>query len=294
MTFSEMTKEQFDNLTIPGDKWRLDLLLKPGSDPATGKVRGGFETLDACWAEDKRRARALSELPKEFYAGVDGCDPMATARLLNSAAEAKRIQNCSASAAYMRDRRLAFLGSVIKLVEDNPRLHVAFVTVTTDAWYFTLRYNWSILNYIATDYFHLLNFGRLDPEHPEGPGFSIAFLSGRYHPNAGHIQLFFRGIFAGRNLREFQQLEDGGISPRMFDWDMYNIKDLPGQTSAIMPNRIMEWPEPWEAGATRHVRRMREPYHSIYLMWLPQSSLWDRVVIEGIAFDKEQGLIIEA
>jgi hypothetical protein len=285
--FEDWAYKRFDNLSVPGDDWRLDLLLKPGRNPATGKLHRGFETLDECWAEDQRRASALRRLPTELYDGVDGCDPTATAELLSQAAEARRIEKCSASAAYIRDRRLAFLGSILRLVQENPRIDVGLISVTHRAWYFNLRHNWSLLGEIHAHFYELL-----DHEVSCVPGFIITCLSGRYDPNARNIQLIFRGICGGEKLRGFYRLEDQETTPRMFEWDIYTIKNLPRQLSAMMPNQIVEWPGHWGSNS-KNVRRMREPYHSIYLMRLAHDSLLSLVFTQGIEVDKDNRLMIE-
>jgi hypothetical protein len=59
-----------------------------------------------------------------------------------------------------------------------------------------------------------------------------------------------------------------------------------------MPNRIVEWLQPWAAGP-KHIRRMREPYHSIYLMWLVRIRLSSMIFSDDIVIDKTRGLIIE-
>jgi hypothetical protein len=40
--------------------------------------------------------------------------------------------------------------------------------------------------------------------------------------------------------------------------------------------------------------RMREPYHSIYLMWLARSSLADLIFSDGVDIDKQGRLLIKA
>jgi hypothetical protein len=101
-----------------------------------------FESLDACWREDIRRALALRRLPKSFYASIGECDPLQLASVLAEAAEARCIAKCAASAAYMRDRRLALLGSLLKLIDDEAQTDLTFVSISHVGWYFTARYNW--------------------------------------------------------------------------------------------------------------------------------------------------------
>jgi hypothetical protein len=77
----------------------------------------------------------------------------------------------------------------------------------------------------------------------------------------------------------------------MFEAELHPVEDFPRQLSAMMPNRIVEWPQPSAAGP-KHIRRMREPYHSILLdVASAQSPLFDDTAM--IVIDKTRGLIIE-
>lgn len=124
---------------------------------------------------------------------MEGCDPAATADLLSHGAATKSVQTSSASAAYVRGRRLAFLGAVLKLIDDNPDVDLAFVTVSHPAWYFNLRYDWSLLTCIPEDFWELL-----EPRISTASGFLIVVPMGRYHPNARNMQLLFRGYLRRR------------------------------------------------------------------------------------------------
>jgi len=124
------------------------------------------------------------------------------------------------------------------------------------------------------------------------PGFWLAVLSGRYDPAARNIQLIWRAICAGDKLKQLMEMDDCETTPRMFDWEIGLIDDLPSQIGEMMPNRITEWPERWKGH--KQIRRMREPYHSIYLMWLARASLSEMVFSDGLVVDRQSGLTIES
>jgi hypothetical protein len=122
----------------------------------------------------------------------------------------------------------------------------------------------------------------------EAPGFLIGFLSGRYNPDAGNIQLFVRVVFAGKK-KLGALLKDNVDVPGSFDCDVYDAKDLPRQLAAIMPNRILELRSD---GDVRKFHRMREPWHSVYLIWAAQDALSCRVFTNDIAVDGHGRLFI--
>jgi hypothetical protein len=94
-------EEKLEMLCTPEEKWCLDLLLNDNSQAVRARP---FESLEACWREDIRRAEALRRLPKSLYESDGESDPLKLAAVLSEAAEARRIVKCAASAAYMRLR----------------------------------------------------------------------------------------------------------------------------------------------------------------------------------------------
>src|SRR4051794_17850700 len=184
MQFNTVTQQQLDRLPIPRNKWRLDLLLKPNRDAVTKKVHTGFETLETCWAEDRRRARALRQLPEQLRKVV-GYDPVALAEVLEVGAQHKTVPACGASAAYMRDRRLAFLGSLLKLIDQNKDLEMLFISVTEREWCFDWHDD---LTKVEEDIHYrskrLLNSVRIW----DFPGFLVACVNGVYDVGTGKIR----------------------------------------------------------------------------------------------------------
>jgi hypothetical protein len=261
-----LSNYQFETLAIPGDRWRLDLLAQ-ASGTETNRKPFNFETEEACWAEDDRRATALDQFPSELCEGLEGCSPRRTALLLAEGLVHKWLRPCAASAAYMRNRRLAFLGSILKLLDNNPQRDLAFITLTHPAWHFNLRYNWHYPRFIANDFADFIDKIGVS----SAAGFLISVLTGHYNPASRNIQLFMRAICAGNKLKQFPNMyDDGEDVPRMFGWEFHEVVNLPAQLTAMMPNRITELPEEWKG--EKRFRRMRQPFHSIYLIWLARSS----------------------
>ena len=286
-SLQQLSSYEFQTLAIPGDAWRLDLLAE-ASKTESDRKPFSFESEQACWAEDDRRATALRLFPRDLYQGLADCNPTATADLLAEGTVHKWLRPCAASAAYMRDRRLAFLGSILKLLDDHPQRDLAFVTITHPAWYFNLRYHWEYPSGVVEDVFDFLEKGRV----ADADGLLIGVLTGRYCPAARNIQLVMRAICAGHKSKQFEKMDpDDETVPRMFEWEFHHVVNLRAQLSAIMPNRIIELPEFWKG--QKQVQRMRQPYHSIYLMWLARSSFARLIITDGVVIDKQRGMIIE-
>ena len=84
---------------------------------------------------------------------------------------------------------------------------------------------------------------------------------------------------------------EGRKTTPAFELEIDIIEHIASEITEIMPNRVAEWPQP--RNARKQIRRMREPYHSIYLIWLARLSLADLIFSDGIVVDKHRGLIIE-
>jgi hypothetical protein len=275
MYFNTVTQEQLDALAMPGEKWRLDRLLESSRNPKAAKVTGGFETLDACWAEDRRRARALRQVSDELRTAF-GCNAEALAELLERGAEQKIAPNSCASVAYMRGRRLAFLGSLLELIHNNKGLELGFVSVAEREWRFDLHDDVTTLeDNIRSQFRRLLNSVRIW----DFPGFMVACVNGQFDVREQKTQFMFNGIYAGEKRRASliwdndDQLQPSALS--------VNESDLPGQICQLIPNCIVEGD--LDFVATENRRRMREPYHSLYLMWLAHCSLADRMLLDDVS-----------
>jgi hypothetical protein len=246
-----------------------------------------FESLDACWREDLRRADALRKLPGSFYPHMrKQCEPLELATVLTDAAEHQVIERCAASAAYMRDRRLALLGSILKLLDAQPQPKMAFVSISHIGWYFTPRYNWRIFSLVPNHLFDLFEDGPSDQ-----PGFFIGSIRGQYQPRANNIQLTLIGLCAGDKIRAFENMADD-LHPANLHYDVgvWNATNLLRQITVIMPPGIEEMSEAVNAPN----RRMREPYHSVYLMWLVEQSLSTLVITDNISVSQEGELVAES
>jgi hypothetical protein len=183
----------------------------------------------------------------------------------------------------MRDRRLAFLGSILKLIQAQPKMELALVSFSHIGWYLTPRYNWRILGSLSEHVLHLFEGGPFDKS-----GFFIGFISGRYEPKANNVQLFLNGLCAGEKVEAFRRITDPCHDVGFYyETGFWEVKNLARQILGIMPSRIIELPE----YPSSMCRRMREPYHSTYLMWLVEQSLSTLIITNDVSVSEEGGLI---
>ena len=285
MYFNTINHEQLDALPTPEMKWRLDHLLRAHQDPRTGKITRGFETINACWEEDRRRAHALRQAPNEIKSAF-GCDAGALADLLERGAEQKVAPATCASAAYMRERRLAFLGALLQVVHNNPNPELGLVSVSERGWYLDLHDDVVKLEDNIRDQFRrLLNSVRIW----DFPGFLVACVNGQFDVHEKKIQFTISGLYAGEKMRASKIWDnDDQLQPAALTAE--EITDLPRQICQLMPNCIIEG-EP-DFGEVEKPRRMREPYHSLYLMWLAHCSLADRMLLDDLSVNAT-GLVLE-
>lgn len=201
MEFAKLQQLCLDALEVP-DGYSLGR-MRPYRDRITDRRGPGFETLESCWAEDARRARALRDLPRQLCEGVFECNPSEIASLLEQGVADKQIPKHPASAAYMHGRRLALLGSILKLIHHNMHDDLGFFRITHPSWRLDLREQWFPPAIEEEDSFdRLLSGVRLW----DFPGFLIAFLGGVYDQPEKKIQFTWNGVCGDVKLRAFKIL----------------------------------------------------------------------------------------
>jgi hypothetical protein len=284
---ANLTSNQLEFLTTTNQDRRLDVLLEPAGDPTIGLAQVGFETTDACLAEDRIRARAIRALKPKLRAAIPNCDAAGLADRLETIADPSRtkpLPQCLASAGYLRGRRIGVLGAILELVAEHPELDIAWISTTSLALRFDHRENWS----------EVIGKARKTVQHQmevsgamTAPGFLITYLTGYLDQRIGRFRLQFRGIAGGEKLkciREPNTLTHNAERPQSgLKFTPHRIWDLPRQISGIMPNFL---PEVVVSSGNKGtaIQRMSEPYHSIYLIWLSQRALADLWVASGLFY----------
>jgi hypothetical protein len=255
MDVTHITDEQLERLTLPSPEWRLDLLLD-GTSPAA-HAGGSFEPVDACRGEDKRRANALRALPEEFSNSTNldcGC----SARVLDQWALTGAGPKSTASATYMRDRRLAILGRVLKLAHDNSSSGLALVSLSHPEWCLRPDRKWwpDVIPLRLKN--ELSGISRTQ-------GFLIAYQHCWYDEKSEQYAFGYKGICTGEKLQRLFQKRDGSKPVPAVKITIQSISDLSRQLLGIMPNFIAA-NVPGTTSTSTGV--WREPYHGMYLAQL--------------------------
>ncbi len=258
-----------------------------------------FETVEACQHEDKSRAAALREFDEGLLSSAFGdnedewlfessADELAT--LLENIADPDRklpAPPCLASSVYMRNRRIGVLGATLELVAAHPDLDRAWFTARHPALQFRAdgRGSWATAEALTRLHEQLQVLGV-----SSATGFLITFLHGHLDPEREQFHLEYRGLVLGDKLEALRQpAHHTSLRPaRRGLVTIHPITDLRQQLTRMMPNYLRER-QAAALGNSPTINRMREPYHSMYLMWLARRRLADLIVVDG-AFYWDGGL----
>jgi hypothetical protein len=302
-----MRRTFYLHLLSPPDEYRLDWLLREAINPRTGKPQAGFETVTECQAEDRSRVMTLRATVQTPPIGR-GDDRSSSARgsaeishlkldrqvalnladRLEAGADTRRPQPTLASSVFMREVRLRYGGALLEVIDNNQHLDVGVFTAIHPSWAFPAHrlldvHPRQIKNQFRT---HLNRAGVTN-----APGFLFGYLHGEFEPFAREFQLHFHGVCADDKLKAFHALRNkqGYVrTPKLYRPIVMNqLNDRPRQISYIIQSF---WPKKARVplGASRFQKRertkarIREPYQSLYLMWLDKWKLSDLCELNGL------------
>jgi hypothetical protein len=275
------------------DKYWLEHLLLPHIDPRTGRRKAGFETVADCQAEDCRRASDLrataaavrrGKLPARSRGGID-IDPRAALELadrLEAGAETLIPPRTQASSLFMREERLEKIGRLLEVAEQNRHLPTATFSLVHPAWAYPAAWLPAAdppKNQLRT---HL---NRADITQAQG--FLVAHLHGEFEPTSQEYQLHYHGVCVGEKLVALNRLRNKQGYVRTSDIyrpikvSAVNEKDAPRQLSYVIQSF---WPGKVrlpDGRRARSKRRIREPYQSLYLLWLDRWTMTDLTLLNG-------------
>ncbi|MEQ8743965.1 hypothetical protein [Parasphingorhabdus sp.] len=279
-------------------------LLPPrGYDPAIntrrkdGKI--SFETDRAAANEDRLRDRKLKAMERKLRKKLDKKIKKkltALRRKLN----ADHVSETLASARYMRKLRRWVAGYLWKLTINSGFGRVRFVTVVPRHWE------------IGADDLHLVDprqllsafrsaLNRCGANHARG--WMFFYIHGEYEPAANVFHIHVHGLAAGEMIGIFDVLRNKPRfkSRRQRSKSAEGKKAVSIQRVQVRRKRLTNLPDPityvvqsfWPSRAqymlnekdpkrqTRK-RRIPEPYHSQYLVWLNRWSFGDMVLTIGL------------
>lgn len=191
-----------------------------------------------------------------------------------------------ASALYMRDARLRVGGGLLQLADASPWTPRAF-TVIHPNWAYPADQLLSIDARQVGNQFrtHLNRAGVISAK-----GFLVACLHGEFEPVSQQYQLHFHGICAGDKLLALDALHNkqGFIRTAEIHRPLVisQLNDPVRQISYLMQPF---WPKkarvPNGDGTFKRARtktRIREPYQSLYLLWLDKWRISNMWLLNGI------------
>ena len=117
-------------IALPPPEFRLDNLLQQRSGPQS--IKPEFEQLEACLAEDRRRADALEESEWPDKCSEDLTYLPGLLRDMHQYGPGR--EPSFAAATCVRDLRLRFLGAVLGFVHENRSPDVAWVRARHPSW----------------------------------------------------------------------------------------------------------------------------------------------------------------
>jgi hypothetical protein len=290
-------------LRKPPRQYMLDRLLIPDLDPRNGKARAGFETFDQVLPEDLGRALGLraiaAGLGKRAW-GASAPDPAELARLnldtwaaadlaarLEAAVQSRCPEATPSSAFYMRDQRLRIGAALWETAETSPYQPVNVFTAIHPSWLCPADHLLSLNLCKVQNQFrtHLNRAGVITAS-----GFIAACLHGEFEPFGERYQLHFHGLCAGDKVKALNRLRgrQGYIRTAEVNWPLklYPLNNPPRQLSYLMqsfwPMKAQMLRPDGTYYRTRTKTRIKEPYHSLYLLWLDKWSIDDMWLLSGI------------
>jgi hypothetical protein len=293
-----LTSEQLEFLASRQHQQRTASALHSGGS-INDSFWPRFETVEACQHEDRARAAALREFDDDALLENSNddsdwllersADELAT--LLENIADPDRklpAPPCLASSVYMRNRRIGVLGATLELVAAHPDLDRAWFTARHPALQFRAdgRGSWATAEAL-TRLHELLQVSGAS----SATGFLITFLHGHLDPEREQFHLQYRGLVLGNKLEALRRpTHHPSLRPAHLGLavTIHPITDLRQQLTRMMPNYLRER-QAAALGNSPTINRMREPYHSMYLMWLARRRLADLIVVDG-AFYWDGGL----
>lgn len=259
------------------------------------KVR--FETDQDCQNEDASRARLLRRAAKEFPDEIAAGDAHRLADKLDQSLLDCQLYSSPASSQFMRDRRLAFAGWLWRLRDSRPDMEQALCTIISRHW-----------EHPASDLhlFHPRSFldgvkSQLRYHGDEKGGYLAGALHSEFVPETNTFRMHLHAIAAGPKIDDVDRMRsspmlksyvdtlgDRSIKKRAVKIQraLTNYPDpLTYALQAFAPARVFGSPGNGEQRGRR--RRIPEPWHSQYLLWLDQYRLEDLVLLIGVRVTKD-------
>lgn len=256
-------------------------------DICTPRVNGkpSFETPDESDREDLKRAQLLRESAFEHPEHVDPQAAVKLARRLEEGAGVGEIANTPASSVWMREQRRRIVGWLWFLSDDQPNLPVAIAHILPTSWIIPAA------DLMLADPKKLLERLRKDLNlcgAKDADGFLAAGLHGEFDPEHETFHLHVHADVLGGMIevvREYREIERKRLSVTLEDGMKRppvrihrHLDHLPDPISYCFQSHwtMKKYHDlttgEWERGKRR---RIPEPWHSIFLLWMEKWKLED-------------------
>lgn len=275
-------------------------LLDQYTEREDGKIR--FETMYAAEREDLCRNKLLVSSAYRAPGQLDANAALRLAKKHEDAVLHDEIYESPASSLFMREKRLRIGGWLWKLRDDYPGLPQALCTLISKWWEVPAE---DFCLFDPAAFFKRFRNSLRRYGSREADGYIAGGLHCEFVPETRVFRFHLHLIAAGGMIDVIERMRK---SPQLRGYvdclgdkvevkraikiqrDLSNYPDpLTYAFQAFCPVRVFGSPGTGEMRGGR--RRIPEPYHSIYLLWLDRYRLEDLTILVGLRVTKA-GLIV--
>ncbi len=266
--------------------------------PQAAPLGPDFESRDRAKAEDTLRVRLIGKSlhdrqPRKVKRLYYRRDAEALLNILQGNIDSDEPQPTLASSLHMRELRTTVISALLQAVANDPDSDLRVVTVINVRWRFEPTELSAVSASTIKNQFrtHLQRAGILAL-----PGFLVAFLHGEFEPTSGIFQLHFHLLTTERKAAALRK----GLRGR-WGYDVtatggtpikrQRVRDRPRQFSYLLKSY---WPAKpvfiidGVAKRARKANRLKDPYHTQYLVWLHAQSLPGMILVNKCTYRSER------
>lgn len=284
-----MSQRNISDLPRQPAKYRVDRVAKRSDG------RSAFETRRSAIKEDARRAKGLRKAINRHPNVIDVTTAEPLADQLEISGESGETPDSLASSLYMRGHRVKVIGALWQLMD--ARNGVTTFTVIPDGWDFTPAQLASampilLLRALLTDLYR--------KGAKAAGGWLFAFIHGEFDPVAGVYRLHIHGACSPEMIevldrlrllpkyKSVRQLPNGEWNPvyRRVWIRRKPLHSMPNPITYLMqafwPSRPIYIDAEGKRRRVRQKQAIREPFHSMVLLWLNRWRLKDLTLMVGL------------
>ncbi len=272
MGFMNLTYAQLENLPVSS--------RNSSSEPKLLTI----ESLDACRAEDYRRAEGFHAFATMYEVWDDESvkfSPYWTHKLLGKWASGEGDEPAVASATYLRNRRLALLTAILDLIQSTDDQRIGLVSIKCVDWTRALiihaRWRFNEIRECIVSW--------LSPVS-EVQGFLFLYMLPMFNPRKGYFEIVCRGVCGGEKLVRLQRRQElcrGARSPEVFVHDRARLMN---QITNVIPNPVLYGNQTDSIPA--------EIANGMYLLQMSVCSIADLCMFDGLCLHKGRFVVVDS